>query len=132
MLLIHRLKNRELWSRVDQKNRGKSICLSKSRSRPHNLLVTIPHTRVRYSRSTIDSQIVFNSSSRSSVAKIPMKPEMVTLLFRTVVPRISPAPLPSIALESSSRAGLYHNVWLSTYAFITTYIHFNGSEINTR
>ena len=49
-----------------------------------------------------------NSSSRSSVAKIPMKPEIGTLLFRTVVPHISPAPFPSFALESSSRAGLYH------------------------
>ena len=37
--------NRELWSRVDQKNRGNIIFLSKWLSRPHNLLVvTIPYT----------------------------------------------------------------------------------------
>ena len=35
--------SRELWSRVDQKNKGKSIRLSKSQVGPHNILVTIPH-----------------------------------------------------------------------------------------
>ena len=121
--------NRELWSRVDQKNRGKRICLSKSLSRLHNLLVV--YSPIRYSRRTTDSQIVFNSSSRYSVAKIPMKPEMGTLLFRTVVPHISPALLQSFALESSSRAGLYHNVWLTTCVCVYNYIHFNIFEIDT-
>ncbi|CAM9443503.1 unnamed protein product [Ascophyllum nodosum] len=34
----------ELWLRVDQKNKGKTVCLSKWPCRPHNILVTIPHT----------------------------------------------------------------------------------------
>ena len=65
-----------------------------------------------------------------------MKTKMGTVLFRTVVlscSSISSDPWSSFGLESSGRAGLYHNVWLTTYqgmcAFITIFILMVRKEI---
>ena len=65
----------------------------------------LKHLQAILVRRLIDSQNVFNSSSRSSVAKIPMKPEMGTLLFRTAGPHKSPASLPSFASRIFKQSG---------------------------